>query len=160
MGVHASFVEADVRTAMRYAVIETTPLVIVALNARSERVAGPRTTLPLVLNREPWHGHWNTPLSKPVMVHASCVQVAVRTEKLVSPVRTTSNWPRFGLETRAAPLVDASDVPATVTVAAPLTTVAFNVDRSGTEPPPGSFGLPLLPPQAWIVAASAPSESA
>ena len=47
-----------------YAVIETTSLVIVALKRRSDWVAGPRTTPPVELKREPWHGHWKTPFSK------------------------------------------------------------------------------------------------
>ena len=51
------------------AVIEITSLVIVALKRRRFCVAGPRTTMPPVLYRDPWHGHWKTPSVKPVTVH-------------------------------------------------------------------------------------------
>ena len=62
----------------RYAVIDTTPLVIEALKRRSGCVAGPRSTLPLAgLKRDPWHGHWNTLSVKPLIVHCWCVHVAV-----------------------------------------------------------------------------------
>ena len=40
--------------------------------------AGPLTTRPLVVNREPWQGQTKSAPSNPVIVHVWCVQVEVR----------------------------------------------------------------------------------
>ncbi len=65
----------------------STPLANCELNVRSERAAGPFTTPPLVLKREPWHGQTNVVPENPVTVHPSCVHVAVNTEKVVASFR-------------------------------------------------------------------------
>ena len=48
---------------------------------RRDLVAGPLRTCPAVLYCEPWHGQTYVGLRKPVIVHASCVQMAVSAVK-------------------------------------------------------------------------------
>ena len=89
-------------------------------------------------------------LSKPVMVHVSCVQTVVNALKLSCAVRATRNVPPE-LRTIAAPPTDArgDDESICTTTALPLT-LPFSEDNYGTllglDPPP--------PPHA---AASEPS---
>lgn len=63
------------------------------LNVRSARDAGPFTTPPLVLKREPWHGQTNVDPEAPVIVHPSCVHVAVSTEKVLASFRVARKLP-------------------------------------------------------------------
>lgn len=118
-------------------------------NERNGALAGPFTTRPVVENREPWHGHTKFELSKPVMVHVSCVQTVVKALKLSCAVRATRNAP-LELRTIAAPptLANGDEESICTCTVVPLT-LPFTVVNCGTL-----LGLDPPPPQA---AASVPS---
>src|SRR5262245_59623674 len=58
-------------------IVSVVPLTVVA-NCRNALVAGPVITMPSVVYCDPWHGQTYRPSEKPVIVQASCVQMAVR----------------------------------------------------------------------------------
>jgi hypothetical protein len=109
-------------------------------NVRNDDVAGPVSTRPAVLNRDPWHGQMYAELSNPVMVHASCVHVAISAVNVSCAVRATRNRPA-GLRTCAAPPTVASgDAESICTTTALPLTLPLTFESSGMslglDPPP------------------------
>lgn len=112
-------------------------------NCRSARGAGPDTTAPDVLNREPWHGQTKVWLLYPVMVQASCVQVAVKAAKVVAAVRATRRSPDEVRSNAALPTSTSGDEGPIVTVATPPCRLALTCGSGA--PTEGDVGLPPQP---------------
>ncbi len=74
---------------LRHNAIVSTLFENCVVNVRSDELAGPVSTRPDVLNREPWQGQTYAELSNPVIVHASCVHVAVSAVNVSCAVRAT-----------------------------------------------------------------------
>ena len=101
-------------------------------NWRRDWVAGPTSTLPLVENSDPWRGHRKREFEKPLIVSASCVQIAVNTENVSWVVWVMRNVP-IEVEVIAAPPTFSRAVPAVVTeTVRPLTD-----DATEDRPVPG-----------------------
>ena len=111
-------------------------------NDVSARDAGPITTAPPVLNREPWQGHTNCDDSNPLTVQASCVHVAVRTVNAVSLVRAIKKLPIEVLASAAVPADPSAPDAGMVMETTRPETVAVTLESCGAEPPPGELGLP------------------
>jgi hypothetical protein len=112
-------------------------------NCCSDDTAGPRTTTPFVLKREPWQGQTNSWLSKPVIVHVSCVQIAVIAVNEFWAVWATRKFPTLACTRAALPTAASGDAASIVTVTAPFTTGAFTEGSEGAED--GDVGLPPHP---------------
>lgn len=126
--------------ARRQAVIVSVPLANPVANVASGRVAGLRSTEPLVLNCDPWHGQMNVVPETLVMTHPSCVHTALNAENAWSEMRVTRKEPSVDC-TSAVPPTDASAVPApTVTLMVRLSTVP---ESAGSADPPPEVPGPL-----------------
>lgn len=124
----------------RQAVIVSVPLANPVANVASGRVAGLRSTEPLVLNCDPWHGQMNVVPETLVMTQPSCVHTALNAENAWSEMRVTRNEPSVDC-TSAVPPTDASAVPApTVTLMVRLSTVP---ESAGSADPPPDVPVPL-----------------
>lgn len=117
--------------------------------------AGPWTTPPVALNCDPWHGHWNVWLLKPVMVHCSCVHTEVIALNVSVAARMTRNEPRFDWTSAAPPVAASGDVASTVTRTEFPEVVPLTVASCGT-----SLGEVVpLPPHAVSADARVPSDA-
>jgi hypothetical protein len=103
----------------------------------------------------------NVPDENPLMMHCSCVQIAVRALNVSWPVRVTRKlsdppWTRAALPTAAS-----GEPLSTVKVIVFPALFALIVANGGTfMPPPGAVGLPLPPPQPSTSDATVTSEIA
>jgi hypothetical protein len=116
-------------------------------------VAGPLATAPVVVNRDPWHGHTYWLPENPVIVHASCVQVAVSAVNDSSPVLDTRNLPSALWTIAAEPTAANGDAASIVTDTLRPLTVADTELSADADPEDGDVGLP--PPHAAIAPAAA-----
>src|SRR5439155_22664908 len=66
------------RGALHVRSVSTLPETCVCTRVNGQ-FAGPLTTVPAVVKREPWHGHTKLP-SKPPISQVSCVQIALNAE--------------------------------------------------------------------------------
>jgi signal transduction histidine kinase len=111
-------------------------------------VAGPFSTAPDVLNLDPWQGHTNVEPVKPMIVQASCVQVAVSAVNASAPVWATRKRPLELWTSAALPTAESGEPAATLTFTPPLPAVPLTVGSVGTLL--GRLPLPPpAPPHAW-----------